>query len=353
MKKILALLLTAALLCGVCVFPASAEGEQKIYFEYPDSWSREGLIIDEDTHLANVYCFAYPIYGNKTDFQMRYQSKMTSMFCEDYDGEKKLFSIDLSKFGIIEDGADYGIIFSTTTDNRYMTVDLTMISNCIGDTVCVTPYNGMISPQSAPEPMEYYAAWKNTKNCGPKAEITSVGRLSPGVFPVYQPRAKHLSDALAKYLATYKYNKYFQYETNMYLCGVTGATPLEVFNRYLEDYSQYFVGNPIADPSIPCPFYSYIFDEDLEEYINLPNMAEIAAPSYVREVLGLKTGDVNGDNTVDILDSAEVQKAAVDKVELNAAQKMIGDVTFDGNVNVLDAAVIQKAAAGKIEIMVI
>ena len=353
MKKLLAIILSVSMLMGLCVFNVSAEGEQKIYFEYPDSWSREGLIIDEDTHLANVYCFAYPIYGNKTDFQMRYQTKQTSMFCEDYDGEKKLFSIDLSKFGTIEDGADYGITFLTATDNNYMTVDLTMISDCVGDTVCVTPYNGMISPQSAPEPMEFYAAWKNTKNCGPKAEITSVGSVSPGVFPVYQPRAKHLSDALAKYLATQRCSEYFRYETNMYLCGVTGATPLEVFNQYLEDYSQYFVGEPTTDPSIPCPFYSYVFDKDSEEYKDMPNMATLPAPAYVREVLGIKTGDVNGDNTVDILDSAEVQKAAVDKVELNAAQKMIGDVTFDGNVNVLDAAVIQKVAAGKTEIVVI
>ena len=59
-------------------------------------------------------------------------------------------------------------------------------------------------------------------------------------------------------------------------------------------------------------------------------------------------GDVNGDNTVDILDAAMIQKYAAGKAELNDNQRFFGDVNKDGNVDVLDAALIQKYAAGKI-----
>ena len=59
-----------------------------------------------------------------------------------------------------------------------------------------------------------------------------------------------------------------------------------------------------------------------------------------------KTGDVNGDNTVDVLDAAAIQKHASGISELNSEQLAAADVNGDGNVDVLDAADIQKFAAG-------
>lgn len=62
----------------------------------------------------------------------------------------------------------------------------------------------------------------------------------------------------------------------------------------------------------------------------------------------MAVGDANGDNTVDILDAAAIQKHASGKVELKPEQFVAADVNGDGNVDVLDAAEIQKFAAGKI-----
>ncbi|MEE1016373.1 MAG: leucine-rich repeat protein [Ruminococcus sp.] len=59
-------------------------------------------------------------------------------------------------------------------------------------------------------------------------------------------------------------------------------------------------------------------------------------------------GDANGDNTVDVLDAAAIQKHASGISELNSDQLVAADVNGDGNVDVLDAAEIQKFAAGKI-----
>ena len=59
-------------------------------------------------------------------------------------------------------------------------------------------------------------------------------------------------------------------------------------------------------------------------------------------------GDLNSDNSVDVLDATVVQKHAVGKADLTNEQLSIADVNNDNNVDVLDAAEIQKFAAGKI-----
>ena len=61
-----------------------------------------------------------------------------------------------------------------------------------------------------------------------------------------------------------------------------------------------------------------------------------------------KTGDVNGDGEINVLDAANIQKYTASKTELTQAQLNAADVNGDGSVDVLDAAQIQKFAAGKI-----
>lgn len=59
-------------------------------------------------------------------------------------------------------------------------------------------------------------------------------------------------------------------------------------------------------------------------------------------------GDLNGDNSVDVLDATIVQKHAVGRADLTPEQIAVADVNNDNNVDILDAAEIQKFAAGKI-----
>lgn len=59
-------------------------------------------------------------------------------------------------------------------------------------------------------------------------------------------------------------------------------------------------------------------------------------------------GELNGDNSVDVLDATIVQKHAVGKADLINEQLAAADVNNDNNVDILDAAEIQKFAAGKI-----
>jgi hypothetical protein len=77
--------------------------------------------------------------------------------------------------------------------------------------------------------------------------------------------------------------------------------------------------------------------------------AKTVAVIYDRESEDYGTiGDVNGDETVDVLDSIMVQKYAAEKTTLDERQQYVGDVNDDGQVDVLDAADIQKYAAEKL-----
>lgn len=59
-------------------------------------------------------------------------------------------------------------------------------------------------------------------------------------------------------------------------------------------------------------------------------------------------GDLNGDNSVDVLDATLIQKYAVDKAELTDEQVASADVNNDNVVDILDATEIQKFSVDKI-----
>lgn len=59
-------------------------------------------------------------------------------------------------------------------------------------------------------------------------------------------------------------------------------------------------------------------------------------------------GDVNGDNSVDVLDATLIQKYTVDKAELTDEQVASADVNNDNIVDILDATDIQKFSVDKI-----
>ena len=67
---LLSVMLAVSTFAGVAVLPVNAaDGEQRIYFRFPDDsvWRHEGLNVKVTgrTGKANVYCYAYNIYGHK------------------------------------------------------------------------------------------------------------------------------------------------------------------------------------------------------------------------------------------------------------------------------------------------
>ena len=65
---------------------------------------------------------------------------------------------------------------------------------------------------------------------------------------------------------------------------------------------------------------------------------------------GDKTGDVNGDGAVDILDATEIQKYAAESTDFTDEQFELGDINKDGYCDVIDALLVQKSVIGAYEI---
>ena len=278
LSLLLAVMLTVSCFSILSAVPVSAAEEQKIYFDYPTdgSWGDPSAVKVSSKGIANVYCYAYPVYGNTSDFTTpTFGGRVTQCTSE---GDN-VYSFDLSKYGNIDEGADYGVVFSTAANGGFQTVDLTMTADCIGDHIYVTPYEGVVNRENSMDSkkVDYYAAWKNNTQCGPKATISSLGQLMPGLFPFYQPKAQQLSGCLTGYLTNPVNNEYFQYENNMAICEGLGVTPQEVYDQYMLDNAAIIEasgGEVQTSEKIPCP---YLTD----------GTTKIASPEYVKSVLGL------------------------------------------------------------------
>ena len=104
----------------------------------------------------------------------------------------------------------------------------------------------------------------------------------------------------------------------------------------------------------------YGFDETIEDVVKNPNLVIAGvkgseAERYANEneipfeeIVPVVIGDINGDNSVDILDATLAQKHSAGKADLTEEQLAVADVNNDKNVDILDATEIQKFAAGKI-----
>ncbi len=295
---LLAVMLAVSCFAGVAAFPVSAaDDEQMVYFDFPTdgTWGDPtGVKVNARSGLANIYCYAYAIYGNEKPYALGWQTRTTQCLSVGNNVYSFNLAFDPEKKGVLEDNADYGIIFSTAANGGYQTVDLTMTTECLGDHMYITPYydaksgKTLVTRENAADShkVDYYAAWRNSKSCGPKATISSLGALLPGMFPAIQPKAQQLSNALKQYLTNPTNNPYFQYDNNMQLCEDLGVTPEAVYQQYLTDNAYIIEAEGATletDTKVPCAFYRYIFINDQEK----EEEGKLADPAYVREVLGV------------------------------------------------------------------
>ncbi|MEE0873760.1 MAG: hypothetical protein UIH27_09925, partial [Ruminococcus sp.] len=287
---------------------AAEEGQQIIYFEFPTdgSWGDPKQVNVNKSGLAMVYCYVYSVYGNEeplTKYAFGAKKTMaTPVNGMPADGNT-LYSFDLSKYGTIENGASYGVIWSTTnptTNKTYQTTDITMDYACLGDTVYVTESVPTRENSSDSDKKDFCAAWKNNKDNGIKGGITSLNNLLEGYFPTSMPKAKPLSDALKKYLTNPTNNPFFQWqqtETSQKKNGgwnektiqALGTTALDVYNQYMIDNAENIEGAEVIYPDgvkdkTPVPYISYEGYNDNAKLVTL----KMAAPEAVAAVLNLE-----------------------------------------------------------------
>ncbi len=100
------------------------------------------------------------------------------------------------------------------------------------------------------------------------------------------------------------------------------------------------VTRPAEEPTTEEPTAEEVTTEE-------PTTEEVTTEEITTaEPIYMLSGDVNGDNSIDITDVTLVQKASVKLATLNDTQALLADVNGDGRVSVLDATCIQKYVVG-------
>ncbi|MEE1319061.1 MAG: dockerin type I domain-containing protein [Ruminococcus sp.] len=206
--------------------------ETKVYFEVPEFRSAP----------SRVYCHIYQVYGGKEITATPWQSKITK--CDLVDEATNLYSFDTSKLCLegdtsgyaIEEGADYGLIFSAVDSDgkSYQTCNLTFGSECLGDTVYVT--KAELSGQDDAT-YNYIAEWRNNSDkYGEKAYITSTGIITGKYFPVNKPAEENVAEWLHSWAVLNE--DIITVETVANICTQTGADSQAVYDKYAEIYSE-------------------------------------------------------------------------------------------------------------------
>ena len=94
-----------------------AAGHQIVYFRFPTSaWGPKATVkMNAKKHTVNVNCNYYAIWGNQNEVISRaWEAPSTSMYADvAATDDLYFFDITASGQGEMEDGAEYGILFST------------------------------------------------------------------------------------------------------------------------------------------------------------------------------------------------------------------------------------------------
>lgn len=249
---VLAVVLALSCFTGLSLFSASAADTEKIYFQVPtlEAWGT----------TSQVFCHIYNVYGDDTLAEIAWGAKAeqckldadTGLYYYDCSAEaKKLFEYEepgnkksTKIYRGLKDGCDYALLFYTkdSTGAEHQTGNVTFSTECYGGTVYVT---GELTENTEDSTkLDYAATWTDpalAAKYGPKAAITSTGKVVGEKFPVNQPKELIVSQFLHTWAvanATLLTPEVVQED-----CVTLGVEPMDVYNQYATDYAE-----ELADP---------------------------------------------------------------------------------------------------------
>lgn len=126
---------------------------------------------------------------------------------------------------------------------------------------------------------------------------------------------------------------------------------LNCFGVDNEYYERSSVTNKVFGSGIAVFLGSVYNSEDIDNFLSLSDIALMnpAAIDYISELIGVecvgKIGDVDGDNSVTVLDATEIQRHLAELVTIESNRLNVADVNQDEDVNIVDATVIQRKLA--------
>ncbi|MEE1219188.1 MAG: dockerin type I domain-containing protein [Ruminococcus sp.] len=234
LSMVLAILTAMSCFTGMATISASAAEDHRIYFQVPT--------IEEWGTTKSVFCHIYHVYGEQdTPIQTpAWQSKSESCKKDAATG-LYYYDVDSKLKAALTEGCDYALLFSTKDTNgaAHQTCNVTLSTECYGGTVYVT--GELVENTEDSSKMDYAATWTDPElaaKYGPKAAITSTGKVVGNFFPANQPKQQIVS----QFLHSWAVINASIIDANVVasVCEQLAVDPQAVYDQYAADYAGEF-----------------------------------------------------------------------------------------------------------------
>ncbi len=225
-------------------------GHQIVFFQFPDTaWGDNANVkYNKKKHTCNVFCSYYAIYGNQNEVKERsWEAPSTSMYKDSADSSLYYFDITESGQGEMEEGATYGILFSTKANagqadllqpntDGFQTCDLYFDTTCLGDTFSIDIPVATRENTANSQKIDYRAHSSNGVS-GSLKKVSSLCAYIDGMDPGNAPKSVELANRLQSYLPNPVNEPSFTWAKIEPLLPKLGTTAQEVYDMYVEKFS--------------------------------------------------------------------------------------------------------------------
>ena len=227
-----------------------ANGHQVVFFQYPDAvWGPVSSVKrNARKWTVNVFCNYYSIYGNQNEVKSKsWEAPSTSMMSEKAGANVFFFDITESGQGEMEEGAEYGILFSTKANagqadllqpntEGYQTCDLYFNSTLLGHTYKVDE-PAVVRENTANSQKIDYLAHSDNGVGAPLRKVSTLCAYIDGMNPGNAPASLEMANALQTYLPNPVNEPSFTWTKIAPVLQKFGTTNKEVYDTYVEKFS--------------------------------------------------------------------------------------------------------------------
>ncbi len=226
-----------------------AAGHQVVLFEFPDAvWGDYTKVKwNAKKHTVNVFCNYYAIYGNQNEVETRsWEAPSTSMYADTNASKTFYFDITESGQGEMEEGAEYGILFSTKANagtasllqpntDGFQTCDLYFNTKCLGSTFKVDE-PAVTRENTANSQKIDYSAHNDNGISAPLKKVSTLCAYIDGMHPGTTPNGLEMANALKSYLPNPVNEPSFTWSRIQPMLSQFNTTAQEVYDCYVEKY---------------------------------------------------------------------------------------------------------------------
>ena len=225
-----------------------AAGHQLVFFQFPDkAWGDNANVkYNAKKHTCNVFCNYYAIYGNKRAVkESSWEAPSPSMFKDAKGDSLYYFDITESGKGELEEGADYGVLFSTKANagqadllqpntDGYQTCDMYFNTNCLGTTYHIQTPVATRENTANSQKIDYLGT--NDAEGQSVRKVSTLCAYIDGEKAGNSPDALEMANALQTYLPNPVNEPSFIWKKISPVLESFGTTAQDVYDMYVEKY---------------------------------------------------------------------------------------------------------------------